>query len=592
MSINKKDFDILEELILNPSLSISYFANKYNVSDRNIRYTVENLNFYLNKENFPIINIKKGTLETQISIAQLKDFYKSIDINNYNFSKEERENYILISFLFSDECRISELEKILNVSRPTIKKDILNLQNFLKNFELNFIREENSLFITGKEKKLRHLKLLKLMDYIEIKNREIVFFSPKYFLEEKEQIIIKKYIKDIDIEKHLRVIDKIEKKLNVKFELSFKNIMLLYFIPTIERIKKDHIILKKDNSQFLKELKDYKIIKSILSEIIDPKFEFEIFHLTEYFLSGYYTNDFSENIYIVEKFINKLSLSISSTFNIDFTEFNDFREELIHYLLPAIYRIKNNFCLNNTIDINSFDKQFYYKLKNIVLENNNILKEPLREEEISHIIKILEKFIKSYSQNKISLKELLSIVSKNSLNPDLDEIAEAYLQILGNILVDDREEDFDFGIEKLLTSNRILIFDEILSIDKALNISLALLKEQNFIKSLNDYDLISTVKKFGRYMFLDKNILFCYEKNKNNCIKPGLSLIISTKGIEVGEVESGKLFFFLASRNRIEHLKIISQLIKLSENSEFVNNILNLKTSHSIIKKIKEYIHN
>ena len=82
----------------------------------------------------------------------------------------------------------------LNVSRTTIKKDLKNVEKQISYFELYFLRDGNKIEISGNEKKLRHLKLLKLLDYIEVKDKEIFIFSKKYLNEKIESQIIEKYI--------------------------------------------------------------------------------------------------------------------------------------------------------------------------------------------------------------------------------------------------------------------------------------------------------------------------------------------------------------------------------------------------------------
>ena len=56
----------------------------------------------------------------------------------YVFSQEEREEYILINYLFRDNVKISEMEADLKVSRTTIKKDI-------KDFKSSRTRDMNQL---------------------------------------------------------------------------------------------------------------------------------------------------------------------------------------------------------------------------------------------------------------------------------------------------------------------------------------------------------------------------------------------------------------------------------------------------------------
>ena len=208
MSLNRKDIKLLEK-INNNIFPISSLAEKYNVSERNIRYSVENINFYLKKMKLPEVMIKKGNLEFSITDIELEKFVEALDMSMYVFSQEEREEYILINYLFRDNVKISEMEVDLKVSRTTIKKDIKDLENYLAEFELYFHRDENKMDIAGKEKKLRHLKLLKMLDHIEIKNREITFIKKKYLSEKEEQKVIAEYVKGYDVKKIADVIDEI-----------------------------------------------------------------------------------------------------------------------------------------------------------------------------------------------------------------------------------------------------------------------------------------------------------------------------------------------------------------------------------------------
>mgnify|MGYP000538569913 FL=1 len=60
MSLNRKELDILEELSREEKLTLGYLSEKYEVSERNIRYSIDNLNYYLTKFSFQEIGIKKG----------------------------------------------------------------------------------------------------------------------------------------------------------------------------------------------------------------------------------------------------------------------------------------------------------------------------------------------------------------------------------------------------------------------------------------------------------------------------------------------------------------------------------------------------
>lgn len=586
MSLNRKDIKLLEK-INNNIFPISSLAEKYNVSERNIRYSVENINFYLKKMKLPEIMIKKGNLEFSIADIELEKFVEVLDMSMYVFSQEEREEYILINYLFRDNVKISEMEADLKVSRTTIKKDIKDLENYLAEFELYFFRDENKMDIAGKEKKLRHLKLLKMLNHIEIKNREIVFIRKKYISEKEEQKIIAEYVKGYDIRKIADVIDEIEDKLEAHFTDEFKNVIGIYLIATFERIKNGHIITQKNNSDFLRKLEEYKKIKEVLEKVIDKNHEYEMLHLTEYFLSGYYNDTFSENILILERFISRVLENMDIEIGTHLLKERELIDKLMKYLLPAIYRIKNNFYLNKTLDFSEINIEIFTKVKEIIKKNDHYLKEPLRDEEIFYVSKYIEEYLEEKKNKKISLKELLKLIQQNARDVDNDLLSESIKEKFGMFIDDDREESTDYGLIRLLGRNRIYISDERITFGEALEIGLNILLKERCIKEKSIYNLKDMVEKFGRYLFIDKRILFCYDKEKENCLKPGITLIISKHGIKVDEEEDADVLFLLAARNKIEHLKVISELIKLIEKKKFFNEIIELDKPEDIKNKIK-----
>lgn len=589
MSLNKRDIKLLEEINNNIS-PISYLAEKYSVSERNIRYSIDNINFYLTKMKLSEIIIKKGNLEFAVNDKELDNFIETLNMNMYVFSQEEREEYILINYLFRQNVKISEMEEKLKVSRTTIKKDLKSLEKYLTEFELSFYRDDNRMYITGKEKKLRHLKLLKMLDFIEIKNKSVVYIKKKYFNEKEEQKIVAEYIKEYDIKKIIDVIDQIEEKLNAHFTGEFKNIMGIYFIATFERIKNGYIITQKNNSDFLRKLEEYRKIKNILKKVLDENQEYEILHLTEYFLSGYYNDTFSENILTLEIFISKILENMDIEMGTCLLKDRELVEKLMKYLLPAIYRIKNNFYLDKNLDFSEVSIELFNKVKEIINKNNYNLKEPLRDEEIFYVSKYIEEYMEQKKNKKISLKELLKLVQQNAKDVDSEFLAEDIKEKFGMFIDDDREKETDYGLIRLLGKNRIFISEKRITFGDALEVGLNILLKEKCIKEKSIYNLKDMVKKFGRYLFIDKRILFCYDKEKENCIKPGIALVVSKEGITVEEEEDADILFLLASRNKIEHLKVISELIRLIEKKNFLNEIVKLKKFEDIINKIKSLL--
>ena len=57
MALTKREIEILNILTDSDNIDMEYLAEEFGVSLRTIRYSIENLNYYLKKYNFPVIDI-------------------------------------------------------------------------------------------------------------------------------------------------------------------------------------------------------------------------------------------------------------------------------------------------------------------------------------------------------------------------------------------------------------------------------------------------------------------------------------------------------------------------------------------------------
>ena len=573
MSLSRIDLDILIQ-INNNAISINSLAKKYKLTDRSIRYCIDNINYYLNKYSISSVYIKNSKIYLNLENNILINFIKELNTNEYTFSPSERKKLILFYFLYKNNVRISKLEKYFNVSRTTIKNDIKNLKSYLNNFELYFYISDNRLKLGGKEKKLRHLKFLNIIEHVDIINEEIEFINKIYPNEKSEQKILKEYLKSIDIKKINFIIHSFENEFKYKFSDKFRKVITIYLIVTLERIRNNHIINRKNNADFLMKLPEYKKFKNILSNVIEKNYKYEILHLMEYFLSDYYKESFYENKVISEKFLIK----VLETMNININK--ELIDKLMKYIIPAIYRIKNNFIVYDNLDYNAINLDLFYRTKYAIEQNLSYLNEPLREEEIYQISKIIENHI----TKKISLKELLLIIDKYKNKNQL-------IQILKNrfdkFIIDDIFDSDNYNILKLLKKKNIFIFNEPITLEKILNRFL-----YNGLDNKSVIEFKNIIKNFGKYFFIYKKIfLLSTGYINNNKDKSNLYLVISKSPIIIDD-EKANILFFMHVNNRTEHLEYISEIMKLADIKDFVENIKVKNTSEDIISYIKNAINN
>lgn len=345
--LTKRDLVMLEKIVYE-NIDVNLLSEEYSISNRNIRYIVKNLNFYLKKFKFSLISIKNSKLSINMSELEFEKFLESITEKIYTYSREERERYILIKYLFDDKTTILELEKELNCSRPTIKTDLNNVEKYINNYDLTFVNINNKIFITGNEKKYRHLKFMLLNEKK----------SNKYLIDIKGNEIILKYREKYYYD-FFNIINIIELNQKIEFTKEFKNIMNDYLIITKERISKNFIINKKDNELFLEKLNEFDIISKSFEGVFDKELKYELLHITEYFLSGYYNDRFSEDILKIEKFTTKFVLELKEELDINFNQ--KFIDGILKYLIPAVYRIKNNLIIKENYEL--VDSNIYNIIK-------------------------------------------------------------------------------------------------------------------------------------------------------------------------------------------------------------------------------------
>ncbi len=394
MSLKRKELEVLK--LINTGKTVDEILFQMETSERNLRYIIDNLNFYLKKILDKWIEKDRKKLLVHLSESELRRFYKVIYENYYILEQEERAEFILMTFLFVKDVRLSFIEEKLEITRATLKKDIEFLNENLKRYSLKLESEKNRFSIVGNEKKLRHLKALKYLEYC---NLEITPLDLKYIFQNIDDEMLKE----------LRgVILDIGRKFSVEFKEDFVKLMKIFLYVSLERVKEGHIINRKANYEFLVNTSHYEIAKDSLGKYLDTDLSYELVHITEYFISGGVTENIEELKESIEKYLDGLILALEKTFN-GSLNYGELSSKLMGYLIPAIYRLKNNFSIKE-----SGERDEIFALVEKYSKNESYLPEKLTENEVFHIAKEIKTYIESEKNRVISLKTLLEIVDRNS----------------------------------------------------------------------------------------------------------------------------------------------------------------------------------
>ena len=417
MSLKRKELEVLK--LINSGKTVDEILFQMKTSERNLRYIIDNLNFYLKKILKNEIEKDKKRLLINLNENEIKYFYKEIYKNYYTLEQEERAEFILMTFLFVKDVRLSFIEKKLEITRATLKKDIEFLNGILKKYSLKLESEKNRFSIIGNEKKLRHLKALKYLEYIDL---EITFLDKEYIFQNIE----------VDTLKSLRkIILEIEKKSSVEFKDDFIKLMEIFLYVSLERVKENHIIDRKINYKFLVNTPHYEIVKNSLRDYFNKELSYELVHITEYFISGGVTENIGELKESIEKYLDGLMITLKKILK-QYLDYKELSSKLMGYLIPAIYRLKNNFSIKE-----SGEKDEIFNLVLNYSKEEKYLPEKLTENEIMYISKEVKASIDREKNKVISLKTILDIVEKNSEKVDKERLIKELLKVYGKVIKKD-----------------------------------------------------------------------------------------------------------------------------------------------------------
>lgn len=501
--LNYRETEILNNLIKGEKYNFKLISEKYGVSDRAARYYINNIDSILQLLDYKITKKVKNSiyLDTNQDFKSLFEILEKI----HKLSIEDRID-ILKLILFFDEkgLNITKICKELEISRTTIKKDLKLISEEFKIQEIELIyKNVDGYHINGNFQKIliKKIELLeKLFDSLNDQNFSKVIKTKvfHYFF---------KYIKQKNIENAKKFIVEIEKVmfLNINEE-SYNKIfsyvlLLLNFEKDCEN-KKDFTAKK-----FLIHTEEYKKIEKILQKILN-KNEIKSEMLIEItdLIMGININSLKNNSLedwineelIIKKMISKVSKIVKTDLTRDEILYNG----LLYHIKPAMYRIKNNIQITNSV------------FQELILEKDPILEVVNRAiEEIESLFEV------KFPEDEIAL---MGFHIKASIERNTSEKTKKVILICGlgygssKVLEQSLKENYDLDIVDVLPYYLIKTsmpnyknIDLILStidLEETYDIPVIkinpLLKEQDFIL-LSKYGIRKNITKISLKQIMD-----------------------------------------------------------------------------------------
>lgn len=441
--INKRNLFIIEYLMGNNGHGqLKELAEKVNLSERSIRYDIDNINEYLKDQGFPKIEkLAKGAIFFE-NTTQFNEFFYE-NYNQYLILPEERVTYLLLKILFSDFINLNQLSERLDISRSTIKIDLKSVKEMLDEYSLSLKLEHKiGLALEGEEENIRRLIIKVLMKYFEkyeiFKKDKKQFLKDTFILNEIEESIGK-----IELETIRTFINYNQKLMNKIISDEAYRVITLYIITSIIRIRKNNFLESIKNEKFLLSTQEYENLNKSIS-ILEATFEitfnkYEILKMTDYFLGSHtynFKHSYYENWVEIEILIKKLIEDFNKKIDVNILKDNLLLEGLINHIKPTIYRIKNKIELQNSIyeEVIRSYPNLYEITKEVIKELEEFAQETFSKDEIAFLV---IHFKASIDRNKYKLKNIKRVLIVCSMGYGTSKLLAQQLKDIYDITIVD-----------------------------------------------------------------------------------------------------------------------------------------------------------
>ncbi len=355
--VKKRYFEIIN-LVLNSNdeITIKDISNLYNITERSIRYDIDELNvFFQEKNNKDIIEINNNRLKILYSENEIEDIVENIREKEYFLSENERVNILSYEiFLSKNEFILQYFSEKYNLSKTTVRYSLKELNKIISEYGLVIDMNNNRGYkIIGSEINIRKYIINILREYIKNTKEKKIEYDPL-------KKIIQKFYKKSRIEESKNTINKILDYTGKTIsDEAFETLQLFLFISVIRNKNGHEIEEDVENEIFLSKTKEFSKIREILEKIENIK-EKDIHYFVDFFLGSYsYNLEYSYflNWILIESLIDQFIKLLSDKLKVNLTEDKILRKELLNHIKPAIYRMKNKFKLTESI-LSEVKKQY------------------------------------------------------------------------------------------------------------------------------------------------------------------------------------------------------------------------------------------
>lgn len=520
MTLSNRGSSILKILSMSEGKgNIKSLAKSLELAERTIRYELEKIDDYLLSRNMKPL---ERTFGGNIFFEEYENFTQQAENlpSESMMDTHERRNYIFFKALFKEKINLTKLCEELDISRTTIKNDVKYLREELSKNNISLRAYQEGLILEGTENDIRREQLKFLKRY-----SNLMFYDTSQ-IRTKTEKIIEEYMKSVDFKVIKSFIDNVQKKMNKVISDEAYNIIAVYLIVTVLRIKKEKFLEEIGNQNFLADTEEFRCINSF-KDILEKEFQIEFCHneilqITDYFL-GSHTYNFEQSYYKnwieIEILVKKFIAAFNKNIHTDLSKDKILFKEIINHIKPTLYRIKNRIKLENSIYaevLNSYPNIFYLT-KKAIKDIENYLGVEFSDDETAFLAIYFKGAIDRNKFKEKDLKRVLVVCAHGYGTSKLlvQQLNEIYtINVVQTIP--------RYMLEKTLEEERVDLIISTINIENKIDIPVVKVNSvltQEDIAVLDKYELSRQKKRFFLSEILNIIERNCVIENKEELIE-------------------------------------------------------------------------
>lgn len=381
MLLDKRSYSIIELLVQNPNNRIADLEKEFQLTRRQINYSIKKINDWLESNYLPRIErSKNGSFSLDQKVIQYFTNLSSQqeESEQMEYVPTEKERTILLVFYLltkKEELSLAHITDVLEVSKNTVVRDIKVANEWLNDYGLAIIYTRTEGYkIKGEELTIRKL-LNSLLEKI------LQMYKGQYYLEK---------IGQLNAEVVLPIIEKIEEVLDIQYTDQSLVVLPWLLLVNKRRVNQGNILEKSWHESVVdfRDTREYEVINEHLIPFIKL-----LDHEREWLILQFLTANFQDStknvvedkdlIIAIKEMIwlfeEKTYLTISNK--------QYLLERLAQHLRPAYYRVKYQITLKNDWYLDYIEREESYtvlfeiikeiilpveKLTNRIFNNNEI----------------------------------------------------------------------------------------------------------------------------------------------------------------------------------------------------------------------------